>query len=68
MAGLTLDDAYRVTALLNRRREAGGEKRLGRKIGFTNRTIWEAAAMIVTVSLRQITAFAIVPGLGLACC
>ena len=40
-AGLTLDDGYRVTALLNRRREARGEKRLGRKIGFTNRTIWE---------------------------
>ena len=40
-AGLTLDDAYRVTALLDRRREARGEKRLGRKIGFTNRTIWE---------------------------
>ena len=40
-AGLTLEDAYVVTALLNRKREARGEKRLGRKIGFTNRTIWE---------------------------
>jgi 2-keto-4-pentenoate hydratase len=40
-AGLTLDDGYRVTALLNRKHEARGEKRLGRKIGFTNRTIWE---------------------------
>ena len=40
-AGLTLDDAYRVTALLNGKREARGEKRVGRKIGFTNRTIWE---------------------------
>jgi 2-oxo-3-hexenedioate decarboxylase len=40
-AGLSLDDAYRVSALLNRKREARGEKRLGRKIGFTNRTIWE---------------------------
>jgi 2-keto-4-pentenoate hydratase len=40
-AGLTLDDGYRVSALLDRRREARGEKRLGRKIGFTNRTIWE---------------------------
>ena len=39
-AGLTLDDAYRATALLNQKREARGEKRLGRKIGFTNRTIW----------------------------
>jgi len=40
-AGLTLDDAYRVTALLKGKREARGEKRVGRKIGFTNRTIWE---------------------------
>src|SRR6516162_6716442 len=40
-AGLTLDEAYRVTAVLNRQREARGDKRLGRKIGFTNRTIWE---------------------------
>jgi len=40
-AGLTLDEASRVSALLNRKREARGEKRLGRKIGFTNRTIWQ---------------------------
>jgi 2-oxo-3-hexenedioate decarboxylase len=40
-AGLTLDDSYRVNALLHQRREARGERRLGRKIGFTNRTIWE---------------------------
>jgi 2-keto-4-pentenoate hydratase len=39
--GLTLDDAYRVTALLDQKREARGERRLGRKIGFTNRTIWQ---------------------------
>ena len=39
--GLSLGDAYHVTALLNRKHEARGEKRLGRKIGFTNRTIWE---------------------------
>jgi len=32
--------AYRVTAELRRRREAGGERPVGRKIGFTNRTIW----------------------------
>jgi 2-oxo-3-hexenedioate decarboxylase len=40
-AGLRLDDAYRVTALLNEKREARGDKRLGRKIGFTNRTMWQ---------------------------
>jgi 2-keto-4-pentenoate hydratase len=39
--GLTLEDAYRVTALLNEKREARGARRLGRKIGFTNRTIWQ---------------------------
>ena len=40
-AGLTLDEAYRVTSVLSRKQEARGDKRLGRKIGFTNRTIWE---------------------------
>jgi 2-oxo-3-hexenedioate decarboxylase len=40
-AGLTLDEAYKVTALLDQKRQARGEKPLGRKIGFTNRTIWE---------------------------
>jgi 2-keto-4-pentenoate hydratase len=39
--GLTLDGSYRVTALLSRLYEARGDKRLGRKIGFTNRAIWE---------------------------
>ncbi len=34
--GLTVDDAYRVTALLERRRAERGEKIVGRKIGFTN--------------------------------
>jgi 2-keto-4-pentenoate hydratase len=38
--GLTLDDAYRVTPLLRAAFEARGETILGRKIGFTNRTMW----------------------------
>src|SRR5262249_11016997 len=38
--GLTLEDSYRAADFLNRRREARGDRRLGRKIGFTNRTIW----------------------------
>jgi len=38
--GLSVDDAYRVTPLVRRMYEAGGAKVLGRKIGFTNRTIW----------------------------
>ena len=38
----SFDDAtaYRVNAELHRRRVARGEKPIGRKIGFTNRTIW----------------------------
>jgi 2-oxo-3-hexenedioate decarboxylase len=35
-----LDDAYRVTAAVRMKRETRGERPLGRKIGFTNRTIW----------------------------
>jgi 2-oxo-3-hexenedioate decarboxylase len=36
-----LDDAYCVTAAVRQMREARGERALGRKIGFTNRTIWD---------------------------
>ena len=39
--GLDLAAAYRVTAQIYERRIARGEKRMGRKIGFTNRTIWD---------------------------
>jgi 2-keto-4-pentenoate hydratase len=38
--GLGVDDAYRVTPLVRQMYEAGGAKAIGRKIGFTNRTIW----------------------------
>jgi 2-oxo-3-hexenedioate decarboxylase len=38
--GLSVDDAYRTTPLVRQMYEAGGAKALGRKIGFTNRTIW----------------------------
>src|SRR5262252_6004484 len=36
----TLKDAYRITAMVNGMRLAHGFTPLGRKIGFTNRTIW----------------------------
>ncbi len=36
-----LKDAYSVTAAVRAEREARGELSIGRKIGFTNRTIWE---------------------------
>lgn len=39
--GFSLDAAYRVTPQVRRLREARGEKVLGRKIGFTNRNIWQ---------------------------
>jgi 2-keto-4-pentenoate hydratase len=39
-AGLSVEDAYRVTPLVRQMYEAEGAKALGRKIGFTNRTIW----------------------------
>jgi 2-oxo-3-hexenedioate decarboxylase len=37
----TVSDAYAISRELLRRREASGWRRVGRKIGFTNRTIWE---------------------------
>jgi 2-oxo-3-hexenedioate decarboxylase len=36
-----LGEAYRVTCAVRERREASGATVVGRKIGFTNRTIWE---------------------------
>ncbi len=39
--GFALDDSYRVTPAVRRLREARGEKVMGRKIGFTNRNIWQ---------------------------
>ena len=38
--GFDTDAAYLVSAEILRRRRARGEKPIGRKIGFTNRTIW----------------------------
>jgi 2-oxo-3-hexenedioate decarboxylase len=38
---LTMDDAYRITALANGMRIAKGSRTVGRKIGFTNRRIWD---------------------------
>ena len=38
--GLTLERAYQVTAELRVLREARGERRVGRKLGFTNKRLW----------------------------
>jgi 2-oxo-3-hexenedioate decarboxylase len=35
-----LEEAYRIAAAIRAEREARGERPIGRKIGFTNRTIW----------------------------
>ena len=40
LSAFDLDHAYRVTAAIRQMREARGEMPVGRKIGFTNRTIW----------------------------
>jgi len=40
-ASFELADAYRVAAVVKAMREARGERAIGRKIGFTNRTIWD---------------------------
>jgi 2-oxo-3-hexenedioate decarboxylase len=39
--GLTVEDAYRVTPRVRQMYEARGARAIGRKIGFTNRTIWQ---------------------------
>jgi len=41
LPGFGLDQAYQVTAALRRIRRQRGERPIGRKIGFTNRTIWD---------------------------
>ncbi|HEX6422610.1 MAG TPA: fumarylacetoacetate hydrolase family protein [Acidimicrobiales bacterium] len=40
--GFSADDAYAVLAAIRRRRADSGWRRAGRKIGLTNRTVWEA--------------------------
>jgi 2-oxo-3-hexenedioate decarboxylase len=40
ISSFDLDNAYRVTAAIRHMRESRGEMPVGRKIGFTNRTIW----------------------------
>lgn len=40
-SGFDLAAAYRVCAAVRRAREARGERPIGRKLGFTNRNIWD---------------------------
>jgi 2-keto-4-pentenoate hydratase len=39
-AGLTVEDAYRITPLVRHMYQSRGARPVGRKIGFTNRGIW----------------------------
>ena len=61
--GLSVDDAYRVTPRVRQLYEAGGARVIGRKIGFTNRTIWAEYGVYAPIwgyvfdrSLRDLTA------------
>jgi len=40
LSAFGLPDAYRVAAAVRQMRESRGERPVGRKIGFTNRTVW----------------------------
>jgi 2-oxo-3-hexenedioate decarboxylase len=40
LSSFNLDDAYRVTAAVRKMRVTRGELPVGRKIGFTNPTVW----------------------------
>ena len=62
---LSLEDAYRVLAKLQRQREANGEHAVGRKIGFTNPKIWPEYGVnapgwgyVTTLSCRDLAAAA----------
>ena len=38
--GFDLDQAYDIEAMLKRSREAGGQKAVGRKVGYANKAMW----------------------------
>jgi 2-oxo-3-hexenedioate decarboxylase len=66
--GLSVDDAYRVTPRVRQLYEAGGAKVIGRKIGFTNRTIWPEYGVyapiwgyVIDRSLHDLTALDTLP-------
>lgn len=43
--GFDLAEAYAIAGLVRERREERGETAIGRKIGFTNRSVWDAAGI-----------------------
>jgi 2-keto-4-pentenoate hydratase len=71
--GLTIEDAYRVLARLGEAFQARGEALVGRKIGFTNRTIWPEYGVYAPIwgfvtsrTVRDLAAGAALPLAGLA--
>ena len=66
--GLSVDNAYRVTPRVRQLYEAGGVRAIGRKIGFTNRTIWPEYGVYAPIwgyvfdhSLHDLTALDTLP-------
>ena len=66
--GLNVDDAYRVTPRVRQLYEADGARVIGRKIGFTNRTIWSEYGVYAPIwgyvfdrSLHDLTALESLP-------
>ncbi|MDB5584799.1 MAG: Hydratase/decarboxylase [Bradyrhizobium sp.] len=64
----SVDDAYRVTPRVRQLYEAGGARVIGRKIGFTNRTIWPEYGVYAPIwgyvfdrSLHDLTALDTLP-------
>ncbi|MDX2202053.1 MAG: hydratase [Hyphomicrobiaceae bacterium] len=47
--GFDLAEAYAIAGLVRERREARGEQAVGRKIGFTNRAVWDAAGITAPI-------------------
>ncbi len=54
--GFDADAAYLVSAEILRRRRARGETPIGRKVGFTNRTIWAESSVFARSGRASTTA------------
>lgn len=68
-AAFDLADAYAVSAAVTRRRIARGERPVGWKIGFTNRTIWDEYGVHAPIwgPVYDTTLRAVGPGEGIRC-
>lgn len=66
MPSLAIEDAYRISGLVMRERQARGERVIGWKIGFTNRAIWEEYGVHAPIwaPMYDTTVSAISPGVA----